>query len=912
MPERPTERPSFQSGISVMLSRRSVTKTSFDVRRLSEVPSVIDLHEAIKSNHLDLVKRSIDQGINIDDKIGGGRESSLFLAVRYHRKDIVEFLVQCGADVNLKNEKDRTLLHEAIRKGRYDIVHVLLSVPSLKLNERSKSGKTPLHLAVITRKRDVVKALLDRGANPNVKCSNGRSPLHWAAINGDRETADLLLAAGASINEKTNHNTTPLIFASHNRGDEIVELLVYREATVRGENADGDTALKLVASHGNVKLLTYMLDQMIEQERPHLSTVLTEIMKIKDHIDKLDEVGVFRYIYTKLCGETSFEEEIGFELIQVLHSPIKFLTWLLKEDKELCESNLTKLLEKRFRSEILERTILRFLLRLDYCIRRCAEKHEVEYKSLMELVYKVERAINRIFEGDRMDVNVNVWKLLMPGDQSSYAEDHKLLGYARSFQDDNMVNFCLNNHLKILFDKPQIAGIVEKLFVTSLREVILPEKLESSFNLKSFRIRRSLNLRSCPAANYFLGFCSKTLAIFFVGWISINVYGRQYQVDYHSPIDTRFVYGSEIWFIVLLMGEILHEIGELADNDYSVAVYLQDEWNYFDLVEYALCLTWLILRFIPGQFDNARICLAVAAIPQCQGLLRYLSFYKPVGELVIVLKAMFSDLGVFLTIYLLTVIGFSITFDGLFHGVHGQEFGNIVRTMMSLFSFTMQNFEFDNVFNSNNTAVNTIGPLLQILFVTMTSIVLLNLLIARMTNSHQRISNQALREWSFSQAKTVSGLLLWKEKNCMSMLPPPLNFISIAFALLDRYYYLLWNNDTKQVSTSSGLVMSNTVVSMAGTASNTVLTATIGTLLRLMHRTHRLLKRLLRSTNHTSSLSLSHRLYIACQLTCIVLWYPVYDWMRLFQERAVHLVDRIYCDTCVVVYEKLPADVLVR
>eukprot|EP01033_Poteriospumella_lacustris_P001867 gene1867-1359_t len=700
--------------------------------------------------------------------------------------------------------------------------------------------------------------------------------------------------------------TTPLIFASHNRGDEIVELLVFREAIISGENADGDTALKLVASHGNVKLLMYMLDQMVEQERPNLARVVLEITKIKDHIDKLDEIGVFRYIYSKLSAETSFEEEIGFEIIQILHSPIKFLNWLIKEDKELAESNLTKLLEKRFRSDTQERTILRFLLRLDFCIRKCADKHEVEYKSLMDLVYKVELAINRIFEGDHMDLNLNMWKLLMPADDHNYTDEDKLLGHARCFQEDNMINFCLNNQLKILFDKPQIANIVQKLFRTALREVVLPEKIESSFNLKSFRIRRSLNLRSCPAANYFLGFFTKAISIFFTGWISIHAYGNNFGADYTISGANVPVYGSEVWFIVFLMGQIIHEIGELADSDYSIAVYLQDEWNYFDIVEYLLCFLWLVLRFIPGQFSHARICLAVAAIPQCQGLLRFLSFYKPVGELLIVLKAMFGDLSIFLGIYILLMLGFGITFDGLFHRSDNTAFGSITGTFLLLFSSTVQNFDFNGLFATSNEAVNTIGPLLQICFVVMSSIVLLNLLIARMTNSHQRISSQALREWSFSQAKTVSNLLLWKEKNGMSMLPPPFNFISILFAMVDSYHMMKWDDgdDPNAPMTPAD----KQYISLAGTVSNAVLTMTVGTVLRFFHRLHRLLKRMRSRTNH---LTLRQRLYILVQVLLMVLWYPVYDWFYLLREYEVHLLDRVK-EGGVIVYDKLPANILSR
>lgn len=131
--------------------------------------------------------------------------------------------------------------------------------------------------------------------------------------------------------------------------------------------------------------MTVMLDQMIEQEKPDMTFVSADIARMRDHIDKLDEAGLFRYVYRKLASESVFDEQVGLELMLVLHSPIKFLNWLLKEDKELAESNFTQLLYKRLSSDTQERTVLRFLLKLMMTIRRCAERHEVEHKSLMEI-----------------------------------------------------------------------------------------------------------------------------------------------------------------------------------------------------------------------------------------------------------------------------------------------------------------------------------------------------------------------------------------------------------------------------------------------------------------------------------------------------------------------------------------------
>lgn len=65
----------------------------------------------------------------------------------------------------------------------------------------------------------------------------------------------------------------------------------------------------------------------------------------------------------------------------------------------------------------------------------------------------------------------------------------------------------------------------------------------------------------------------------------------------------------------------------------------------------------------------------------------------------------------------------------------------------------------------------------------MTAILLINLLIARMSNSFQRISDQSQREWAYERAKLVQNLTLIREKPVWNILPAPLNLFPIICTL---------------------------------------------------------------------------------------------------------------------------------
>lgn len=148
-----------------------------------------------------------------------------------NKKDLVDFLISNGVDVNATNEVGETPLIVAVSNGNYEATELLMKAKGIKVNQTTK-GFTPLHLAVINEFIPLVKLLLSHPeTNPNFGTADGATPLHFAAMMGLKEEAKLLIAdprtdINAPQHDPVYSGATPLHFAAMQAQTEIVDYLL--------------------------------------------------------------------------------------------------------------------------------------------------------------------------------------------------------------------------------------------------------------------------------------------------------------------------------------------------------------------------------------------------------------------------------------------------------------------------------------------------------------------------------------------------------------------------------------------------------------------------------------------------------------------------------------------------------------
>ena len=207
---------------------------------------------ASRNGKTEIVAMLVEKGADVNATDNWGY-TPLLLASRYGHKEIVAMLVEKGADVNTEVQAQMTALLWATIAGHKDVVEILLQQPGIQVNAADMWGRTPLVNASTMGYTEIVRMLLEAGADI-------RDTLIMSSGNGHIEIVKMLLKEGADVNETDEDGMTALMMASEWGHKYVVKILLAQEGiNVNLWNNEGETALILASKEGHLEIVKMLL-----------------------------------------------------------------------------------------------------------------------------------------------------------------------------------------------------------------------------------------------------------------------------------------------------------------------------------------------------------------------------------------------------------------------------------------------------------------------------------------------------------------------------------------------------------------------------------------------------------------------------------------------------------------------------
>jgi uncharacterized protein len=175
--------------------------------------------------------------------VANGSYEAFFRAIQRDDVRALTALQQMGFDLNSPSPDLQPPLHVALAAESWRAAGFLIAQDSVDVEARSTADETPIMIAALKGRLDLVRQLIERRAQVN---KPGWTPLHYAATYSGPEAPEitrLMLEHHAYINAESPNGSTPLMMAAHYGHETVVKLLLEEGADPLVRNEQGLTAI---------------------------------------------------------------------------------------------------------------------------------------------------------------------------------------------------------------------------------------------------------------------------------------------------------------------------------------------------------------------------------------------------------------------------------------------------------------------------------------------------------------------------------------------------------------------------------------------------------------------------------------------------------------------------------------------
>lgn len=698
------------------------------------------LHAAARNGHLRVLAALKGSG---DWKVCSRKNgfTALHIAAKYGQTDFVsEMLTQVPAGIKsercLKDPNGDygiTPLHLAAQNGHESTVRLLMNSKGVMIDEPTAVyASTPMHYAAQGGHLLVAGLIISRSSDSlKITDKNGKTCVHVAAAAGHREMVALLLGQGAEINSQDKKLWTPLHYASRYGYLDVVELLVESGADPMAASKDEKIPLCCAAGAGHYDVISYLL------KKDHETLALMD-----DRSFLLDLMS---------CGKNHENKPIR-EFILVSEAPIDTAVKLAK-----CYENLSLKDKERFKD-------------LEAACAYC-DQVAIDLLTVTATISSPAALLKGIDHK-----NTEFLDVLIELERKDVVAQHAVQRF--------LTEVWLG---RLKWPGSWFVGLFFAYLICPIVWVAV-----------SIPIGHNLGKKPIIKFMSYL-----TSHIFFIVWLTYTTLNVQLPLfEYESLAPYWFEWFLYIWILGILVSEITNpsdrgglggiKVGILFICFVGVAVHVLAFFAhiiYYD-VPFPQNPQMFHALYIRNQL------FAFALLLSFVEFLNFLTFHPLFGPWGVIIQDLIKDLLLFMAILAIFLAGFTLQVCAIYQPVYrppstnngtipevGSVFQSPALTFEMLFFSLFGLVEPDGMppMHLNPAFSKYIMKFVFGIFMMVTVIVLINLLIAMMSNTYQRIEDQSDIEWKFGRAKLIRNM------NRTLPTPSPINlFAGIPLLLAEK------------------------------------------------------------------------------------------------------------------------------
>ena len=687
------------------------------------------LHLAAKNGHVKVLHTIR----NADWKLCSRRNglTALHVASNCGQIEFVAEMLRCRVPGGIRSERSSvdpksdfglTPLHLACRNGHEGVVRMLLNSAGVQVDSPSELNKTiPVHLAAQGGHLLVAGLLISRSTDGLTQADgHGRTALHFAAAHGHRDMVGLLIGQGAQMNFQDDRGWTPLHYAAKHGYLEVVRLLVESGADPTMTCDTDKVPICMAAAAGHKNVLSYLL------------------RKDHDAFDLMQDKGFL--IDLMACSKQHANRPIQEFILINDQAPIDIAVKLAK-----CYETLIEKDKDRARDLVIAR---------DLCDQVATD--------LLTIVASMNHSTALLKSYDRS--HVEFLDVLIELDRKDVVSQHSVQRYLSDVWIGSL-NWSAWKFVLLFFG------------------FLLCPPLWAAVSCPAGH-----RLATIPVIKFMSYLISHVFFIILLVFTIINPWLPIYRW-------TNLLPPFHEWLLLLWFGGIMATtISNPPDKAGFGSIKLVNLLVGFTAILVHLIGTvFLAPSYIPYVLYGRNQLLALVLLLSFVELLNFLTFHHLFGPWAVIIQDLMKDMMRFLVIMGIFLIGFSLTVSAIYVPVFeplesseavsaghnqlpanqqigaaapllpttGLEFQSPLFTFEMLFYslFGLVEPDFMPPMHSSPAISKVIMKLVFGVYMMITVVVLINLLIAMMSNTYQRIEARSDIEWKFGRAKLIRNMI---------------------------------------------------------------------------------------------------------------------------------------------------------